>query len=127
MPLIWVQFFSVLYLLAIIKMSDKESTSPDKKEEQAGPSANNNNVEEEQQQSKKKKMKTVLTDPWYEFEENTPQKIDGDMIYSPSFFLRTHSKNNNAADVQTQVSPGVVVNGYVNEQFRGGKIWLCCE
>ncbi|XP_018021080.1 leucine-rich repeat and WD repeat-containing protein 1-like [Hyalella azteca] len=42
-------------------------------------------------------------DPWYEFDEPTPEKIDGDLFYTPSYFLRTHSKNNNPADVSTQI------------------------
>ncbi|KAF2351586.1 WD40-repeat-containing domain [Trinorchestia longiramus] len=50
-----------------------------------------------------KNSRSLLADPWYEFNEPAPEKIEGDLYYTPSYFLRTHSKNNNPADVQTQI------------------------
>ena len=40
----------------------------------------------------------------YKFNEVLLEKNETPLKFSPSFFLRTHSKNNDPADVQTQVS-----------------------
>ena len=40
----------------------------------------------------------------YKFQEVPLEKNESPLAFSPAYFLRTHSKNNDPADVQTQVS-----------------------
>ncbi|KAK8732175.1 hypothetical protein OTU49_007220 [Cherax quadricarinatus] len=42
-------------------------------------------------------------DPSYQFSEAPVEKIDQPPDFQPQYFLRTHSKNNDPADVQTQI------------------------
>ncbi|XP_064082369.1 leucine-rich repeat and WD repeat-containing protein 1-like [Macrobrachium nipponense] len=42
-------------------------------------------------------------DDCYKFTEPPVESIDGTPSYQPMYFLRTHSKNNDPADVQTQI------------------------
>ena len=81
-----------------IKMETSEQNT-----EKAGPSGttiinNNNNTTSDAKSS------IGLIDPWYEFDESAPERVEMELHYTPSHFLRTHSKNNNPADVQTQVT-----------------------
>lgn len=70
----------------------------------SAPSNNNNNNNEIDRDSKDKEDEKSLIDSCYKFDEVAPEKVLAEMYYTPSYFLRTHSKNNNPADVQTQVS-----------------------
>lgn len=66
--------------------------------------ANNNNNNQHRTESKNDNINfDWLRDPFYEFDEPKPQRVESELYYTPSHFLRTHSKNNNPADVQTQV------------------------
>ncbi|XP_045620154.1 leucine-rich repeat and WD repeat-containing protein 1 isoform X2 [Procambarus clarkii] len=42
-------------------------------------------------------------DPSYQFSEAPVEKVDDPSNFHPKYFLRTHSKNNDPADVQTQI------------------------
>lgn len=46
-------------------------------------------------------------DDYYKFSEPAVKSVDEPFSYQPMYFLRTHSKNNDPADVQTQIWQGI--------------------
>lgn len=85
-----------------MKMEKPNETKPKDVEDENKTSkevtGNNSNAKEGENSN------ASLIDSFYKFDEPAPEKVDGELYYTPSYFLRTHSKNNNPADVQTQVN-----------------------